>query len=153
MAYAGTNDVLRRFNRDTEFLAAGLSSDVFCAALLFAVLMPESRNDVHNDLREAWRAKSDLVVNAEAAGHFRIAPLKAKKSESLEVATNNDQKFDEISAKEDLPDTKTSAELTPFSAIVSGPDMGRNAGKPKSKQVVSETETRSRVSDQRKNCQ
>src|SRR6266436_10102882 len=78
-------------------------------------------------LREAWRAKSDLVVNAEAAGHFRIAPLKAKKSESLEVATNNDQKFDEISAKEDLPDTKTSAELTPFSAIVSGPDMGRNA--------------------------
>jgi hypothetical protein len=126
MAYPGTNDVLRRFNRDTEFLAAGLLSAVFCAALLFAVLMPESRNDVRNDLREASRAKSDLVVNAEAAGSFRIALLKANKSESLEVATNSDQKVAEISAKEDLPDTKTSAESTPFSAIVLGPDISRN---------------------------
>ena len=127
MAYPGTNDVLRRFNRDTEFLAAGLSSAVFCAALLFAVLMPESRNDVRNDLREASRAKFDLVVNAEAAGSFRIAPIKANKSESLEVAPNNDQKFDEISAKEDLPDTKIFAESTPFSATVLGPDISRNA--------------------------
>jgi hypothetical protein len=127
MAYPGTNDVLRRFNRDTEFLAAGLLSAVFCAALLFAVLMPESRNDVRNDLREANRAKSDLVVNAEATGSFRIAPLKANKSESLEVAANNDQKFAEISAKEDLPDTKTSAESTPFPAVVSGPEISRNA--------------------------
>jgi hypothetical protein len=127
MAYPGTNDVLRRFNRDTEFLAAGLLAAVFCAGLLFAVLMPESRNDVRSGLREASRAKSDLVVNAGAAGSFRIAPLKANKSESLEVATNNDQKLAEFSAKEDLPDTKTSAESTPFSATVLGPDISRNA--------------------------
>jgi hypothetical protein len=127
MAYPGTNDVLKRFNRDTEFLAAGLLSAVFCAALLFAVLMPESRNYVRNHLRKASRAKFDRVVNAKAAGLFRIAPLKAKKSESLEIATNNDQKFAEISAKEDLPDTKTSAESTPFSAIVLGSDISRNA--------------------------
>ncbi len=127
MAYPGTNDVLRRFNRDTEFFAAGLLSAVFCAALLFAVLMPESRNNVRNDLRETSRAKSDLVVNAEASRSFGIAPLKAKKSETLEIATNNDQKFAEISTREDLPDTKTSADSTPFSASVLGPDISRNA--------------------------
>jgi hypothetical protein len=55
------------------------------------------------------------------------ARLNAKKSESLEIATNNDQKFAEISVKEDRPDTKTSAEPTPFSAILLRPDTSRNA--------------------------
>jgi hypothetical protein len=45
----------------------------------------------------------------------------------LEVATNKDQKFAEFSAKEGLPDTKTSAESTPFSASVLGPDISCNA--------------------------
>jgi hypothetical protein len=128
VAYPGTNDVLRKFNRDTQFLAAGLFSGVVCAALLFAVLMPESRSDVRYDLRKPNRAKSDLVVNAKAAEASRIEPVEVDKSESLEIAANNDQKFGEISAKEDFPDTKASPEPNPSSAIVSGPDISRNAG-------------------------
>jgi hypothetical protein len=129
IAYQATNDVLRRFNRDTVFLAAGLLSAAFCAALLFAVSMPEFRDHVRNDLPDARRGKSDLVVNAEAARPFRIAPFKAEKSASLENATNNDQKFAEISPKEDPPDTKISAESTPFFAIVLPPDIRRNAAR------------------------
>jgi hypothetical protein len=118
MAYPGINEVLTRFNQDTEFLAAGLLSSVFCASLLFAVLMPEFRNNlIRNDLREASGAKSDFAANAEPAGSFRMAPLNVKKSESLE----NHQKFAEISAKKDP------AGSTPSSAIELSPDISRKA--------------------------
>jgi hypothetical protein len=94
----GTDDVLRRFDRDTQFVAAGLLSAMSCAALLIIASMPESRYDI----REASKPKSDLAASAEAAVPFKTAP-KAEKSASLEMALNTDQKFAEVSAKEDPP--------------------------------------------------
>jgi hypothetical protein len=121
-ANPGTNYVLRRFDRDTQFLAAGLLSGVSCAALLIAASIPDSRYDV----RRASKPESDLAASAEATGPFRIAP-KAEKSGSLEMAINTDQKFAETSAKEDPPGTKTSTESTPSSPVLLGPDISLNA--------------------------
>jgi hypothetical protein len=71
MDYPGTSDVLSRFNRDTEFLAAGLLISVFCGALLFATLMPEFHDRRGGgDSQEASTAKSDVVVNAQDPGPF-----------------------------------------------------------------------------------
>jgi hypothetical protein len=125
MAYPGTNDVLRRFNRDTVFLVAGLLSSLFCATLLFSVLMPEFRNHVRSDSEEANTAKYNILVNAEDPGPFRGVRLKTKQSVNLEVATNNDQNVPETLAKEGLPNTRASSESTPLSAML-GTDISRN---------------------------
>jgi hypothetical protein len=102
----GTNYVLRRFERDTQFLSAGLLTAVSCAVLLIAASIPESRYDV----RRASKPESDIAASAEAAAPFRIAPT-TEKSGILEMAISTDQKFAEISAREEPPGTKTSTAL------------------------------------------
>lgn len=108
VANPGTNDVLRRFDRDTQFLAAGLLSAMSFAALLIVASMPESRYNI----RGASKPKSDLSASAEAAGPFNTAS-KAEKSGSLEMAIYTDQKCAEISAKEDPPDTPRETSYRP----------------------------------------
>jgi len=72
----------------------------------------------------------DLPLNAQAAPPPKILPLKAEKPEGLEIATDQDQQPGSISLKQDVPDINTSAEPTPFSAIVLGPEIGLAPAKP-----------------------
>jgi hypothetical protein len=103
VALLGTNAVLRRFNRDTEWLAAGLLGAVVFAALAFAVLVPERHPNTADLTKEASQARSDPLLNADAATRFRIVDLNAKRSTSQAtsgMSTNADQWFSEISSKE-----------------------------------------------------
>jgi hypothetical protein len=96
VALPGTNAVLKRFNRHTEWLATGLSGAVVFAALAFAVLVPERHPQTADLPTEASQARSDHLMNADAAMPFRIVDLNAKRSTSQATSgtsTNVDHGF------------------------------------------------------------
>ena len=126
MAYPGTNDMLRRFNRD-DWLAAGLLGAVVFTALAFAVLVPERHPKTTDLTKEGSQAKSDAVLNADSATPFRIVDLNTKRSTSevtSETATNVDG-ITEISSKENLAPTKAGAVSTPAPVRVLSPEISR----------------------------
>jgi hypothetical protein len=128
MAYPGTNDVLRRFSRDTEWVAAGLLGAVFFAALALAVLLPERHPNAADLTKEASQAKPGSSLSADAATHFRIVDLNAKRSTSevtSETAPHVDQGFTEISSKESLAQMEATTGSTPPLVLVFSPGISR----------------------------
>jgi hypothetical protein len=102
-AYPGANDVLRRFNRDTEWLAIGLLGAVFLTAMAFAVLLPEHYQRAPDVAREARQARSYSLPNAEGAIPFAVADLNTKRfprGANPETLTRVDQELAEISSKQ-----------------------------------------------------
>ena len=80
VALPGTNDVIRRFNRDTGWLATGVLGAMVFAALVFAVLVQE-RHPKAVDLTEGARqARGDLLLNANFATLSKVVGLNGKSS-------------------------------------------------------------------------
>jgi hypothetical protein len=125
MAYSGMSDRFRRFNRDTTRVAIGLLSAVVCASLLFAVSMPELRSDTRQN-----ETRPGPALNAHAAPPPRILLLKTEKPEGLESAADQDQQSGSMLLKQNVVDTQTSAEPTPFSAVILRPEIRLVSAKP-----------------------
>ena len=119
VAYAGTNDVLRRFNRDTRCLVAGLL--VVFTALAFAALVPERHPKMADPIKAASQVKPGSLLNADLAASFRNRDMNASRSTSQAAsgtAVDVDQGRDEISSKENLMRMEAAAGVTPASGPV-----------------------------------
>jgi hypothetical protein len=71
IACSGTNEVLRKFNRDTCWLAAGLLIILLLAALVFVVLFPERHTMTAGFSERASQAESGSSPAENAATLFR----------------------------------------------------------------------------------
>ena len=75
-----TNDVIRRFNRDADWLAALVLSAVASAALVLAVLV-QDRHPKADDLNaKAVQAGGDLLLNANSEALFKDVGSNGEKS-------------------------------------------------------------------------
>ena len=79
MTRPGANDVLRRFNRDTACLAAGLLSILVLAALALAFLPPQPHRVMQGLAGRASQAKSTPSPTEDAA---TLSPIVNSNSES-----------------------------------------------------------------------
>ncbi len=78
--YSETNDVIRRFNRDTAWLATLLVGALVSAALMLAVLVQNRHPEAVELTEEGVQAGGDLLLKANSAMLFRDVGLKGKKS-------------------------------------------------------------------------
>ena len=120
MAYLGTNDVLRRFNRDTAWLVVGLLGVVSFAALAFALLIPEPRLTAADLQGRAIQVKSTPSLTAAAAEPFKIVDLNAKRSPSQVTSgtlTHVDQAPTESASKESHAPVEVAEKATPVPVL------------------------------------
>jgi hypothetical protein len=78
-ALPATNDVLRRFNRETEWLAAGILGAVVCAALLtIAPLIQEGQPKAIDQAKEERQFSGNASVNANPGTLSKVLGLNAE---------------------------------------------------------------------------
>ena len=70
MALSRTSDMIRRFNRDTRWVAAAVLGVVIFAAVVLAVQVQERRHKRHDPTQEARQVESDLSLNPNPATRF-----------------------------------------------------------------------------------
>lgn len=80
MALPETNDVIRRFNRDTRWLAALVVGAVVSAALILAVVVQDRHPRAVDFTQEAVQGRGDLLLNAKPATLVNDRGLPGKKS-------------------------------------------------------------------------
>ena len=116
MALPDTKDVIRRFNRDTRWLATLVVGAVVSAALVMAVLVPDRHPKAADLTEEAVQAGGDLLPNASSATLFKDVDLNGKKSTG-EIpsgqASSVDHAFTEISPKDNPSSQMEAAASTP----------------------------------------
>jgi len=120
VALPDTNDVIRRFNRDTKWLATGVLGAVVSAALMVAVLVQERHPRAVDLTEEAVQAGCDLVPNANSATLFKDVGLKGKKSTgeiTSGQANSVDHAFAEISPTEN-PSSQMEAAASTLTAVM-----------------------------------
>jgi energy-converting hydrogenase Eha subunit A len=119
-----TNDVLKRFNRETDWLAALVVGALVSAALILAVLVQDYHPNALDPIEEAVQAGGDLLLNANSAMVFKDVGLKGKKYTgeiTSGQASSADHPLTEISPKEN-PSSSMEAAVsvpTPVLAITS----------------------------------
>jgi hypothetical protein len=128
IAYPGTNDVLRSFNRDTGYLAAGLLGVVAFSALALATLVPERYSKTADLTKQTSQAQSGSLLNADFATLLNGGNLSAERSTSQVTsgtAASADQGFAEFSSDENLARMKVAAAPTPAPVLMLCPEMNR----------------------------
>jgi hypothetical protein len=127
IAYPGPSDVLRRFNRDSRCLAAGVFGLVVFTALAFAALVPERYSKTADLTKQTSQAKFGLL-NADFATLFSGGNLSAKRSTSQVTsgtAASVDQGCAEFSSGENLARMEAVAAPTPNPVLMLSPEMNR----------------------------
>ena len=116
VALPDTNEVFRRFNRDTGWLATGVLGAVVFAALVLAVLV-QNRHP---------KARGDLLLNANFATRFTVVGLNGKRSTGKMTsgqASNVGHAFTEISPKEIPSSQMEAAASTPTPVLAFTPEI------------------------------
>ena len=127
-ALPGTSDVIRRFNRDTKWLATLVVGAVVSAALILAVLLQERHPRADDLTKEARLAEGDLLLNADSATRFTVADFSGKRSTRKMTsgqATSVDHAFTEISPQEDPSSQMEALASTPTSVLAFTPKINR----------------------------
>ena len=117
--------MIRRFNRDTGWLATGVLGAVVFAALVLAVLVQDRHPKAVDLTEEAVQARGDLLLNANFATRFTVVGLNGKSSTGKMTsgqATSADHAFIEIFPEENPSladgmrsvDSNQMAGLSPF---------------------------------------
>ena len=155
-ALSRTNDVIRRFNRDTDWLAALVLGAVVSAALVLAVLV-QDRHPKADDLTEkAVQAGGDLLLNANSATLFKDVGLKGKKSTgeiTSGQASSVDHPFTEISPKENPSSQMEAAASTPTPVLAFTPEINHINAQANASSWISGTLARFCASDPTKDPQ
>jgi hypothetical protein len=128
VALPDTNDVIKRFNRDTGLLATGVLGVVVFAALLLAVLVQERHPKADDLSEEARQAESGLLPNANPATRFTVVSLNGKSSSgktTSEQTSSVGHAFAEISPKEIPSSQMESAASTPTPVLPFTPEIDR----------------------------
>jgi hypothetical protein len=129
VALPDTNDVIRRFNRDTGRLATGVLGAVVFAALILAVLVQERHPKADDLTKEARQAERDLLLNANPATLFTIVGLNGKSSTDKMTsgqASSVDHAFTKISPKEIPSSQMKAAASTPTPVLAFTPEINRH---------------------------
>jgi hypothetical protein len=129
VALPDTNDVIKRFNRDTGLLATGVLGAVIFAALLLAVLVQERHPKADDLTEEARQAERDLLPNANPATRFTVVSLNGKSSTgkiTSEQASSVGHAFAEISPKEIPSSQMEPAASTPTPVLAFTPEINRH---------------------------
>src|SRR5271166_4952327 len=134
-ALPGTSDVIRRFNRDTWWLATGVLGGVIFATLVLSVLVQEPHPKADYRTEEARQAEGNLLLNASPVTGFTAVdggrtPTDDKTSGQ---ATSLDHEFAEIPPPENpcsqmAAPASTPTPLNEFSSEINQHDMQANAG-------------------------
>jgi hypothetical protein len=126
VALPDTNEVIRRFNRDTKWLAALVVGAVVSAAFILAVLVQDRHPRAVALTEEAAHARADLLPNANSATLFNEAGLKGTKSTgeiTSGQASSVDHAFIEISQKRNPSSQMESAASSPTPVIAFTPKI------------------------------
>jgi hypothetical protein len=110
VALPETSDTIRRFNRDTRWLATGVLGALVCAALVLAMLV-QDRQPKADDL---------TVLNANSPTRFTVVGLNGKSSADKMTsgqASRVDQASTEISPKEN-PSAQIEAAASPPTPVL-----------------------------------
>jgi len=129
VALPDTNDVIRRFNRDTRRLATGVLVAVVFAALILAVLVQERHPKADDLTKEARQAERDLLLNANPATLFTVVGLNGKSSTDKMTsgqASSVDHAFTEIFPKEIPSSQMKAAASTPTPVLAFTPEINRH---------------------------
>jgi hypothetical protein len=129
VALPDTNDVFRRFNRDTWWLATGVLGAVVFAALVLAVLVQDRHPSTVDFREEAVQARGDLFLNANPTIRFTVVGLKEKSSTgkmTSEQASNGEYAFTEISPEEIPSSHMEAAVSTPTPVLAFTPEINRH---------------------------
>jgi hypothetical protein len=126
VALPDTNDVIRRFNRDTAWLATSVLGAVVSAALLFAVMVQDRHPKTVDLTAKAVQAGGDLLLNANSATLFKGVGLKGKNSTgeiTSGQASSVDHAFTEISPKENPSSQMEAAASTSTPVLAFTPEI------------------------------
>jgi hypothetical protein len=133
VAFPDTHDVIRRFNRDTVWLATEVLAAMVFAALVLAVLVQERHPKADDLTEEARQVGGDLLLNANPAALSEVVGSNGKSTGDITAGqtTSVDHGFTVISPQENLsPQMETTASTqTPVDALTSEknhPDVQAN---------------------------
>jgi hypothetical protein len=124
------NDALRKFNRDTRRVAAGLLGILILAALIFVVLFPERHAMTAGLSERASQPTSDSSRNEDAATRFRSTDLNAGISTSAVTWVTlplGEQRSSESSSKESLGRTGFSGGSAPSLVLALSPEINHRS--------------------------
>lgn len=102
MTLPNTQDVIRRFNRDTAWLATGVLGVLIIATLLIGVQERSPKRDDRTE--EASQAQNNLLLNGKPATRFTAMDVNQESSNDKTVpeqAPSGDRGYTEISPQED----------------------------------------------------
>jgi hypothetical protein len=124
-----TSDIIRSFNRDTAWLATGVLSALFFAALVIAVKERQANTT---------RAERDPLPNASSATVESVVPksFNSNGTMSSESASSVDHLFTEASLQEIPTSQIEPAASTPISAPAFTPQKNRDAHRQDSTQAL-----------------
>jgi hypothetical protein len=121
VALPEASETIRRFNRDTRWLAMGVLSVPICAVFVLAVLVPERKP----------KAADLTVINANSSNGFIVTGLNGKSSgdkTTLGQGSSVDQASTEISPKEKSSAQIEAAASTSTSVLGSVPEISHTKG-------------------------
>ena len=111
-----TSDMIRRFNRDTGWVATAVLGTVIFATLVLAVQVQERHQKRHDLTQEARQVRRDFLLNANPATRFTGVGLDGKTSigkMTSEHASSVDHAPTEISPEENSSSQPEAAASTP----------------------------------------
>src|ERR1700736_2110922 len=126
VALPDTNDVIRRFNRDTAWLATSVVGALVFAALMLAFLVQDRHPKTVDLTEKAVQAGGDLLLNANSATLFKGVDLKGKNSTgeiTSGQASSVDHAFTEISPKQNPSSQMEAAVSTPTPVLAFTPEI------------------------------
>lgn len=125
LALLGTEDVMKRFNRDTRRLATRVLGAVVFAVLVLAGLVQERHPKAADLEEESGQAKGEVFLNPNPVPLSKIVDLNGRNSNSetaLEQATSVGPGSDQILRQENLSPSMETATSTQIPVLMLTPE-------------------------------
>jgi hypothetical protein len=120
-----TSDVIRRFDRETAWIAAGVLSTLVLAALMLAVLA-QDRYRKAGPAEEVVQAEEDLVPNIVTDSKDEVLNGKSFNGKMIPKDGSVAQALAEISPQEKLSSQPEKAASTPTPTLIFTPERNRS---------------------------